>query len=465
VKITFLGGAGCVTGSCHLVEAAGKRIMLDCGFSQGRREESERLNRTHPVPPESVDAVVLSHAHIDHSGKLPGLVGAGFKGPVYSTSATRDLASIMLPDSAHIQIADAEYMNKARKARGQAPITPVYGLEEVMATLERFVSVPYGMSLQLFPGITLRMLEAGHILGSAQIELTLREGDRERVLLYSGDIGRPGRPILKDPDLSARPDFLVMESTYGGRDHEPVQESLERLERVIRETVRAGGKVVVPAFSVGRTQEVLYFLRQLDVAGDLPNIRVYVDSPLSFDATGVYKLHPECFDEEALSLIQSGSSPFTFEKLKFIQGVQESKALNGSKESMIIISASGMCENGRIRHHLKNTISDPRNTVLIVGFMAAETLGRKIAERLDTVNIFGEPHKLRARVEEIHGMSAHADSGQLMHFAGTAAAHADAIALVHGEKSQSESLAERIRAESVPGRKVTIPAVGDSLEL
>lgn len=465
MKITFLGGAGCVTGSCHLVEAAGRRIMLDCGFSQGRREESERLNRTHPVPPASVDAVVLSHTHMDHSGKLPALVGAGFAGPVYSTSATRDLSSIMLPDSAHIQIADAEYLNKARKARGQVPITPIYGLEEVMATLERFVSVPYGMPLQIFPGITLRMLEAGHILGSAQIELTIREGDRERVLLYSGDIGRPDRPILRDPDLSSRPDFLVMESTYGGRDHEPVQESLERLERVVRETVRAGGKIVIPAFSVGRTQEVLYFLRQLDVAGALPDIRVFVDSPLSFDATGVYKLHPECFDEEALSLLQSGQSPFMFEKLKFVQGVQESKALNGMKESMIIISASGMCENGRIRHHLRNTVSDPRNTVLIVGFMAAETLGRKIADRLDTVNIFGEPHKLRARVEEIHGMSAHADSGQLLGFVRTTAVKAGTIALVHGEKSQSESLAERIRAGSVSRAKVTIPAVGNSLEL
>lgn len=465
MKITFLGGAGCVTGSCHLVEAAGKRILLDCGFSQGRRDESERLNRTHPVPPESIDAVVLSHSHIDHSGKLPALVGAGFGGPVYSTSATRDLSSIMLPDSAHIQLADAEYINKSRKARGQAPVTPVYGLEEVMTTLERFVSVPYGMSLQLFPGITVRMLEAGHILGSAQIELTLSEGGREKVLLYSGDIGRPSRPILRDPDLSSKPDVLVMESTYGGRDHEPVQESLEKLERVVRETVRAGGKVVVPAFSVGRTQEVLYFLRQLDVEGALPDIRVYVDSPLSFDATGVYKLHPECFDEEALSLLQSGHSPFSFEKLKFVQGVQESKALNGMKESMIIISASGMCENGRIRHHLRNTISDPRNTVLIVGFMAAETLGRKIADRLDTVNIFGEPHKLRARVEEIHGMSAHADSSQLMGFVRATAAKACTIALVHGEKSQSESLAGRIRAEPVPGRTVTIPAVGDSLEL
>ncbi len=463
MKVTHLGGAGCVTGSCHLVEVQGKRIMLDCGLSQGRREESERLNRTYPVPPASVDAVVLSHAHIDHSGKLPGLVGGGFKGPVFSTAATRDLASIMLPDSAHIQQADADYLNKKRRVRGLAPVTPLYGLEEVMTTLERFVSVPYGMTFQLFPGVSMRLLEAGHILGSAQVELTLSEGGTTKVLLYSGDIGRRSQPILKDPDLSSRPDVVIMESTYGGRDHEPAGESLEKLERVIRETAAAGGKVIVPAFSVGRTQEVLYFLRQLDEAGRLPDIRVFVDSPLSFDATGVYKLHPECFDEDALSLLQSGQSPFTFEKLRFIQGVEESKALNSMKESMIIISASGMCENGRIRHHLKNTIGDHRNTVLIVGFMAAETLGRKIAERHETVNIFGEPYKLRARVEDILGMSAHADAGQLMEFVGQTARNAKTIVLVHGEKNQTESLAARIREKS--DARVLLPGVGDFLEL
>lgn len=462
MKITFLGGAGCVTGSCHLVEAAGRRIMLDCGLNQGRREESEKLNRTYATVPGSVDAVILSHAHIDHSGKLPGLVGAGFSGPVFSTAATRDLASIMLPDSAHIQQADAEYLNKRRKARGLPPVTPLYGLDQVMATLERFVSVPYGMSFQLFPGVELRFLEAGHILGSAQIELTLEEKGAGRVLLYSGDIGRRDRPILRDPDLSSRPDVLLMESTYGGREHEESLESQEKLKSVVEATVARGGKVVIPAFSVGRTQEVLYALRQLDASGGLPEIPVFVDSPLSFDATGVYKRHPECFDDNAQAIVHSGQGPFTFEKLKFIQGVQESKALNSMRESMIIISASGMCENGRIRHHLKNTITDPRNTVLIVGFMASETLGRKIADGLDTVNIFGEPYRVRAAVEQILGMSAHADSRELMEFFRKTGERAGTVALVHGERSQSEALASRIRAETQA--RVLIPGVGESLE-
>lgn len=463
MKLTFLGGAGCVTGSCHLLEAAGKRIMLDCGLSQGRREESERLNRTFPVDPGSVDAVILSHAHIDHSGKLPGLVGAGFRGPVYCTAATRDLDSIMLPDSAHIQEADAEYINRKRKARGLPPVTPLYGLDEVMATLGLFVTVPYGMPVTLFPGVSMRALEAGHILGSAQIELTVSENGSEKTVLYSGDIGRRNRPILRDPDLSARPDALIMESTYGGRVHEPSEESLALLRDVVSETAAAGGKVVIPAFSVGRTQEVLYYLRQLDSRGELPDIRVYVDSPLSFDATGVYRLHPECYDREALEMLQAGNSPFSFEKLKFIQGVEESKALNSMKESMIIISASGMCENGRIRHHLKNTVENPRNTILVVGFMAAETLGRKIAERRETVNIFGEPYRLRARVEEIMGMSAHADSGQLLEFWRSVGERAGNVVLVHGEKEQAESLAGRIRGESAVA--LMIPGAGDILEL
>jgi len=464
VKITFLGGAGCVTGSCHLVEAAGKRIMLDCGLSQGRRDESERLNREFPVDPKTVDAVVISHAHIDHLGKLPGLVGHGFSGAVYATSATRDLASIMLPDSAHIQSADAEYLNRKRREKGRPPITPLYGMNEVTATLERFVSVPYGMPFQLVPGISLRMLEAGHILGSALVELTVEEQGDTKVLLYSGDIGRRDRPILKNPDLSSRPHVLMMESTYGGRNHEPGEECLQMLGAVLKETHARGGKVIIPAFSVGRTQEVLYFLRQLDDSGNLPDMKVFVDSPLSADATAVYRRHPECFDDDALALLETGQGPFAFDKLKFIQGVDESKALNAMKESAVIISASGMCENGRIRHHLKNSIEDPRNTILIVGFMAAETLGRKISERHERVNIFGEPYRLRARVEEILGMSAHADSDQLMDFFRQTSERADTVVLVHGEKKQTESLASRIREEAQSGINVLVPGSGDSLE-
>lgn len=438
--------------------------MLDCGLSQGRREESERLNREYPADPASVDAVVLSHAHIDHQGKLPGLVGNGFRGPVYSTAATRDLASIMLPDSAHIQRADADYLNRRRRAQGKPPVEPLYGLQEVTATLERFVSVPYRMPINLFPGISVRMLDAGHILGSAQIELTVNEGDDPKVLLYTGDLGRPDRPILKDPDLSSRPHILMMESTYGGREHEPGEECLQKLAGILRKAFARGGKVIVPAFSVGRTQEVLYFLRQLDEAGEMPDMRVYVDSPLSFDATGVYRRHPECFDEDAMALLEAGAGPFSFEKLKFIQGVEESKALNHMKDSMVIISASGMCENGRIRHHLKNTIENPSNIVLITGFMAADTLGRKIAERMETVNIFGDPYRLRAEVEEIPGMSAHADSGQLLDFFRRTSRQTDTVILVHGEKSQTGALAKSVGGEAGSRVRVLTPESGDFLE-
>jgi metallo-beta-lactamase family protein len=463
LKITFYGAAKSVTGSQHLLEVAGKRILLDCGLSQGRREESERLNHQFGFEPASLDAVVLSHAHIDHSGKLPALVKNGFKGMIFSTGATRDLAAIMLPDSAHIQKADAEYLNKKRAKEDLPPIEPLYDLEDALSAIEKFVSIPYDLSFPIFPGITLRFLEAGHILGSAQVELTMEENGRKKTLLFTGDLGRFDRPILRDPDLSSRPDILITESTYGGRNHEGQEKSLLDLEHVIRRTVKRGGKIVIPAFSVGRTQEVLYFLNLLKVAGRLQDIPVYVDSPLSFNATEVFKLHPEVYDSDLRDLLYAGHSPFQFSNLHFVQSVGESKAINTMKEPMIIISASGMCENGRIRHHLKNNITDPRSTVVLVGFMAEHTLGRMIEERRETVNIFGEPYALNAEVVDIDGFSAHADSDALMRFFRAVSEHVEQVAVVHGEEKSAEALAVLIRAEK--NVEVVVPSLGDSIHI
>jgi metallo-beta-lactamase family protein len=463
LKITFYGAARAVTGSQHLLEVAGKRILLDCGLSQGRREESERLNHEFPYEPASLDAVVLSHAHIDHSGKLPALVKNGFRGMIFSTGATRDLAAIMLPDSAHIQQADAEYLNRKRAKEDLPPVEPLYDLEDALSAIEKFVSIPYDLSFPIFPGVVLRFLEAGHILGSAQVELTVAEKGRNKTLLFTGDLGRFDRPILRDPDLSSRPDFLITESTYGGRNHEGQEKSLLDLEHVIKRTAKRGGKIVIPAFSVGRTQEVLYFLNLLTVAGRLPDIPVFVDSPLSFNATEVFKLHPEVYDSELRDLLYAGHSPFQFPNLHFVQNVGESKAINTVKEPMIIISASGMCENGRIRHHLKNNITDPRCTVVLVGFMAEHTLGRMIGERRETVNIFGEPYSLNAEVVDIDGFSAHADSNALMKFFRAVSKNVKQVAIVHGETKSAEALGALIRSES--DVDVVIPFPGDSVHV
>ncbi len=461
MKVTFYGAAKAVTGSQHLLEIAGKRILLDCGLSQGRRNDSERLNREYGYEPASLDAVILSHAHIDHSGKLPGLVKNGFKGMIFATGATRDLAAIMLPDSAHIQQADAEYLNKKRLRDGLEPIEPLYDLEDALSAIEKFVSIPYGLSFSIFPGITLRFLEAGHILGSAQVELTIEEKGIKKTLLFTGDLGRFDRPILRDPDLTSRPDFLITESTYGGRNHEAQEKSLLDLEQVIKRTVKRGGKIVIPAFSVGRTQEVLYFLNLLLVAGRLPSIPVYVDSPLSFNATEVFKLHPEVYDKELRDLLYAGHSPFQFPNLHFVQNVSESKAINFAKEPMIIISASGMCENGRIRHHLKNNITDPRATIVLVGFMAQHTLGRKIGERRETVNIFGEPYSVKAEIVDIDGFSAHADSDALMRYFHAVGENVKQVAVVHGEEKSAEALAALIHKDKEV--EVIIPALGESV--
>ena len=463
MNITFYGAAQAVTGSMHLIEVGSRRILLDCGMHQGHRAESERLNRDIPVDPGSIDAVILSHAHIDHSGNLPSLVKNGYKGMIVATFATRDLAAIMLPDSAHIQQYDVQYLNRKRAKKGLEPLEPLYDAQDVTETLKHFMSIPYDRAFPLFPDVSLRFVEAGHILGSAQVELTVKEKGRTSVILFSGDLGRPGRPILRDPDFSPRADVLIMESTYGGRNHEEQEEALNKFSTIIKATFEAGGKLIIPSFSVGRTQEVLYYIHELVARDRMPPMRVYVDSPLSFDATEVYKIHQECFDSQMREYLYSNRSPFQFEGLHFTQGVAESKALNSDESPMIIISASGMCENGRILHHLKNNISDERNSVLVVGFMAEHTLGRRLVEGEKQVKIFGEEYTVRAGVEVINGFSAHADSDALLEYAATTGERARSIYLVHGETDQSGILADRINRAT--GKIPVIPARGETYEV
>ncbi len=463
MKITFYGAAQEVTGSQHLLEVSGKKVLLDCGLHQGRRKEADKLNRDMLYDPAELDAIVLSHAHIDHSGNLPTAVKKGYSGIILCTQATRDLEAIMLPDSAHIQKYDVEYVNRKRAKKNLPLIEPLYTIEDVMKTMERFVSIPYSMSYPLFPGISIRFLDAGHILGSAQVEITIEENGKKTILVYSGDLGRPSRPLLRNPDVSLRADILMMESTYGGRNHEKPDEARSKFQQVIDDTYARGGKVVIPSFSVGRTQEVLYYIHELKADGLLPDdLKVYVDSPLSFDATEVYRLHPECFDAKTRAYLLERNSPFRFKGLRFVQDVEESKSLNHDDSPMIIISASGMCESGRILHHLKNNIEDPASTVLIVGFMAMNTLGRRILDRIKPIRIFGDEYTLNASVEVINGFSAHADSDALLRYAQTVGRNAGKIILVHGEKEQQQVLASRILDDM--GKEVFIPDRGESFE-
>jgi len=464
VRLTFWGAAQTVTGSLHLVETGGKRVLLDCGLFQGRRAEANRLNREFPVAPASVDAVVLSHAHIDHSGLLPKLWRDGFRGRIYSTHATRDLCAAMLADSAHIQEKDSEWVNRRERRRGPDQVEPLYGRADAEATLEAFVGVDYGASFSPLAGIDVEYRDAGHILGSATMALTIREGGRKVKLGFTGDVGRPSRPILRDPEPMPDCDWLICESTYGGKVHDPAERAKERLAHVVAETAARGGKVIIPAFAVGRTQEIVFRLDQLANEGKLLPVPVFVDSPLAVNVTDIFRAHPECYDEELRAYMTSDPNPFGFSRLTYIRDVAESKKLNESRLPMVIISASGMCEAGRILHHLRNNIEDPRNTVMIVGFCAPHTLGRRIVERQSDVKIFGEPYKLRAQVEVINAYSAHADEPELVSFV----SHMDPerlrkVFLVHGDPTRQLALADAVVAAGYA--RPLAPARGESFEL
>ena len=459
MEIEFVGAAREVTGSCHIVRAAGKTIVLDCGLFQGKRNESHEKNLQLPIPIEQIDAVILSHAHIDHAGRLPFLVRHGYDGSIWCTPATRDLCAVMLADSAHIQEKDAEFLAR----RGKESIEPLYSLRHSTRTIELMTAVPYRRAFDVVPGVRAMFIDAGHILGSASVIMDCTENGQTRRLVFSGDIGRSGLPIIRDPEPPDGADVVIMESTYGNRDHESVEGARARLASVIRETAAGGGRVLIPAFAVGRTQELVYDLHALAAAGAIPPIPIYIDSPLAIDTTSVFEMHPDLFDHGE-DLVRTVHDLFRFELVHYTRDVEESKALARMHGPMVIIAASGMAENGRILHHLAQGASDPKNTVLIVGFQAEHTLGRRLVERRPMLRIFGEDVPLRARVEIINGYSAHADRTELSSWIGRVREHSPQLRqvwLVHGEPPAQDELATTLGAK---GLRVTCPESRDRFE-
>jgi len=466
MKLTFHGAARTVTGSMHLVETNGVRLLLDCGLFQGRRKETYERNLNFPFDPASIDAVILSHAHIDHSGNIPNLVKQGFQGPIWCTPATRDLCVAMLRDSGYIHEHDVFYLNKHRRRKGLPPVEPLYTRQDADAALPAFVTIGYGRPFPVVPGVRLTFLDAGHILGSAITLLDIEEKGKTQRLVFSGDLGRPGLAILRDPEMVGAADVLIMESTYGNRLHDSTGEAERMLRNVINDTYRRRGKVIIPSFAVGRTQELVYGLHRLADAHKIPDLPIFVDSPLAVNVTEIFRLHPECYDEEVQEFINRDShrDPFGFRRLRYIRDVEDSKALNFLRDSAVIISASGMCEAGRILHHLKNNIGDTANTILFVGFQAEHTLGRRILDGHEQVRIFGKEYRVRAEVESIDGYSAHADQKELLAWVeGFDRQRLQHAFLVHGEEEAALVLAEEVRQLGVSN--VCVPERGEMVEL
>ena len=451
MKITFAGAAREVTGSCHILEVGGRTVLLDCGMFQGRRSETRAKNAVLPATISAIDAVVLSHAHIDHSGRLPLLARHGYRKPIYCTAATRDLSAVMLADSAHIQEKDAEFLARRQKDA----VEPLYGMRDATIVAERMVGMPYDTSFDVVPGVRATFNDAGHILGSASVTLDCVEGTTRQRIVFSGDIGRKGLPIIRDPKPpTGGADVVILESTYGNRDHPSVADAREMLAKVVTETAARGGKILVPAFSVGRTQELVYDLHGLAREGKIPAIPIYIDSPLAIDATTVYAMHPEVFDRTE-DLIQKVQDLFHFSAVRYTREASESKGLNTLHGPMVIIAASGMCEAGRILHHLAHNASDPKTTILIVGFMAEHTLGRRIVDRAPVIRVFGDDIPLRARVEVLNGYSAHGDRTELQEWldsvrSGGARNAVPPVYLVHGEPAAQDAFAEQLRRAGYP---------------
>ncbi len=467
MELQFFGAVRTVTGSQHMVAVNGKRILLDCGLYQGPRAESIQRNKNLPYDAASVDLMVLSHAHIDHSGNIPNLVKSGFQGDIVCTFATRDLCAIMLRDSAKIQEQDAEYLNRKRQGQGP-PVEPLYTTADAIRSLNYFTPMAYDRPRQIMPGVSLTMLDAGHILGSAIVILDVEDQDegRDVRLVFSGDLGRPGQPIIRDPRPVHEADVLLIESTYGTREHDPRAELEDKLEEVINKTYSRGGKVIVPAFAIGRTQELVYYLHRLAQQRDIPpDLKIFVDSPLAIDATGIYRLHPEAYDREleAFMLEIQGHDPFGFAMVRYTRSVEQSKELNFLREPAVIISASGMAEAGRILHHLKNNVEDPRNTVMIVGWQAPHTLGRRLVEEREVLKIFGEEYRLNARVETINGFSAHADRSELLDWVGQIRRRPRQTFVVHGDEEVSLAFAETLRGRSL--QDVRVPQLGQKFKV
>jgi len=465
MRIQFLGGAQTVTGSQHLLMVNGKKILLECGLFQGRRKESYEKNLHFQFDPAELDAMVLSHAHIDHSGNIPNLVKNGYDGPIYATAATVDLCQIMLRDSAHLQEMDVKWVNKIRRKHHEPPIEPLYSIDDAEQAMDSFVGIQYNKSFRIAPGVTLTYRDAGHILGSASVLLEINENGKKWRLGFSGDVGRKDVPILRDPNNLRDLDVLLIESTYGNRLHDPIENVEKELQDTINSVVKDGGKVIIPAFAVGRTQLIVYLLHKLFSNNRIANLPIFVDSPLATGATEVFRMHPECFDRETYRIfLQNHLDPFGFGRLTYIRDVEEFKRLNTYNKPCIIISASGMAEGGRILHHLANNIQNKKNMVLFVGYAAQHTLARRLMDGEKVVRIFGEKHKVRCKIKSMDAFSAHADRRELLdYFEFLPPERLKQVFLVHGEADQALPLRDALRSKGY--KNVHFPAPGQVFSL
>jgi len=461
MKITFLGAARTTTGSMHLVEACGKRILLDCGLYQGHRKEAFEKNRNLPVDAKTIDYVILSHAHIDHSGNLPQLVKAGFRGRVFARAQTCELCDVMLRDSCFLQRRDLEYVNKKRKAQGKNLFKELYDEKDVDALMKLMTPVHLHSPTRIAPGLDLTFYNAGHILGSALVQLDVSGGTgHNHRLLFSGDLGQPNQPILRHYEYPEGADILLIESTYADRLHPGSESVQDMLETLVRKIDRHNAKLLIPAFSVGRTQQIIYYLQKIAAAGRLPKVPIYIDSPLSRKATEIYARHTGCYNEDALAMLKSGRNPLHVDGMEFVGTPADSMALNDKPGPMIIIAASGMCEGGRVVHHLKQIVQDPWNVILIVGFQAENTLGRRIVEERNPVRILGEDMELNARVKTINALSAHADRDGLMDWYDKVGRNVKHAFAVHGEPEKVEAMRKLLLDHGAP--RACAPAPGQT---
>ena len=448
MKITFIGATHEVTGSCYYLEAAGKKFLVDCGMEQG---PDYYENRDIPVSPGELDFVLLTHAHMDHSGNLPAIYAKGFKGPVYATEATCNLCDIMLRDSAHIQMFEAEWRNRKAKRQGRPEFVPAYTMEDALGVIRNFVGCPYETGIILGEGLRVKFIDAGHLLGSSSIEVNICEAGVEKTIVFSGDIGNKNQPLIKDPAYFSKADYVVMESTYGDRSHGERPDYVRLLADVIQETFDRGGNVVIPSFAVGRTQEMLYFIRQIKAEGLIhghDNFKVFVDSPLANEATNIFGIHKyDCFDDEALELIRKGINPLSFPGLKISVTSEDSKAINFDDDCKVIISASGMCDAGRIKHHLKHNLWREDSTILFVGYQAVGTPGRALLEGTQEIKLFGEPVHVAAKICRMPGISGHADVNGLVDWIKAFEVKPQKVFVTHGEDTVTELFAARLRDE------------------
>jgi metallo-beta-lactamase family protein len=464
MKIHFLGAARTVTGSQILIEVNGSKILLECGLFQGKRADTYQFNQSFQFSPKEIDALLLSHAHIDHSGNIPNLVKQGYSNRIFATSATVSLAEIMLRDSGYIQESDVQYVNKKRARRGEPPVDPLYTYEDAEIACDLFTPVEYNQTFEVAKGVNVTYVDSGHILGSASIILDINENGNKKRLWFSGDIGRDRLPLLKDPVMPSNVDYMIMECTYGDKNHRDPETAFQEFREVTMKTIARGGKIIIPAFAVGRTQELVYFLNQMLAANDIPSIPIFVDSPLAINATDIFKKYAHLFDEETRQFIQEGNhKALTSPNLYYTRAVEESKKINEIKGPAIIISASGMAETGRILHHLRNNIENPLNTIMIVSWQAPHTLGKRLAERQKTVRIFGQLFERRAEIATIGGLSAHAGQDKLLLYALETRTSLKGLFLVHGEEDAAQALMDKLEEKQIA--PVYFPDRSDYVEI